>query len=117
MRVSTPLHRARCARSLTVAVQDKERVAAYKAGIKEQLTRAGLIRGQPRASFIHATSSAGSVASPVAGPGPSSLRRHSPLSDSRFPAPYPSARQRQPAGMAALSGHGESRLRVLRREC
>lgn len=115
--MSTPLHRARCARSLTVAVQDKERVAAYKAGIKEQLTRAGLIRGQPRASFIHATSSAGSVASPVAGPGPSSLRRHSPLSDSRFPAPYPSARQRQPAGMAALSGHGESRLRVLRREC
>ncbi|KAF8071856.1 fungal-specific transcription factor domain-containing protein [Lyophyllum atratum] len=34
-------------------MRDKQAVEAYKADIKAQLTRAGLIRGQPRASLIH----------------------------------------------------------------
>ena len=32
-------------------IKDKDKVAEYKAGIKEQLTRAGLIRGQPRTAY------------------------------------------------------------------
>jgi hypothetical protein len=36
------------------SVQDKQSVEAYKADIKAQLTRAGLIRGQPRSSLMHA---------------------------------------------------------------
>ncbi|RDB26190.1 ustiloxin B cluster transcription factor ustR [Hypsizygus marmoreus] len=35
-------------------MRDKQAVEAYKANIKAQLTRAGLIRGQPRSSLIHA---------------------------------------------------------------
>jgi len=35
-------------------------VEAYKAEIKAKLTRAGLIRGQPRSSMIQATSSSSS---------------------------------------------------------
>jgi len=37
-----------------MTVQDKRAVEAYKANIKAQLTRAGLIRGQPRASVLQA---------------------------------------------------------------
>jgi hypothetical protein len=37
------------------SVQDKQAVENYKANIKAQLTRAGLIRGQPRSSLMHAT--------------------------------------------------------------
>lgn len=36
-------------------LQDKQAVEAYKANIKAQLTRAGLIRGQPRSSQTHPT--------------------------------------------------------------
>ncbi|KAH9921883.1 fungal-specific transcription factor domain-containing protein [Fomitopsis serialis] len=87
-------------------MRDKERVAAYKASIKEQLTRAGLIRGQPRANFMQAASSSPAVA----GPGPSSsLRRHSPLGEARFQRPYPSSRSRQHSGMAAMSGSASAR--------
>ncbi|KAL6297861.1 fungal-specific transcription factor domain-containing protein [Sparassis latifolia] len=58
-------------------MRDKERVAAYRAEIKEQLTREGRIRGQPRTTFGH-------LHPPpppppplgVAGPGPSTLRRN-----------------------------------------
>ncbi|THH29929.1 hypothetical protein EUX98_g4257 [Antrodiella citrinella] len=32
-------------------MRDKDKVSEYKAGIKEQLTRAGLIRGQPRTAY------------------------------------------------------------------
>lgn len=32
-------------------MRDREQVAAYKAYVKEQLTRAGLIRGHPRAAY------------------------------------------------------------------
>ncbi|TFY54004.1 hypothetical protein EVJ58_g9120 [Rhodofomes roseus] len=55
-------------------MRDKERVAAYKASIKEQLTRAGLIRGQPRANFMQAASSSPTIA----GAGPSSLHPVTP---------------------------------------
>ncbi|KZT67971.1 hypothetical protein DAEQUDRAFT_368857 [Daedalea quercina L-15889] len=92
-------------------MRDKERVAAYKASIKQQLTLKGLIRGQPRASFMHAAASSPGAAAPaVAGPGPSSLRRHSPLSDSRFSAPYPSPRHRQQhSAVAAIAGPSSAR--------
>lgn len=46
-------------------LQDKRAVEAYKAGIKAKLTRAGLIRGQPRSSIIQATSSSSSSTSTV----------------------------------------------------
>ncbi|EKM58499.1 uncharacterized protein PHACADRAFT_193620 [Phanerochaete carnosa HHB-10118-sp] len=69
-------------------MRDKEKVAEYKASIKAQLTRAGLIRGQPRATYSSLTSSSSALAqSPasssssdrylsgaLAGPGPSTLR-------------------------------------------
>ena len=41
--------------------KDKQAVEAYKADIKAQLTRAGLIRGQPRSSILQATTSSSSV--------------------------------------------------------
>ena len=62
------------------AAQDKERVAEYKANIKAQLTRAGLIRGQPRSVYSTLASSSTSVGQPSGAsssryaPGPSSLR-------------------------------------------
>ena len=57
--------------------QDKEKVAAYKASIKEQLSRMGLIRGQPRQPWHGAGLPASQPPTPgVAGPGPqTSLRR------------------------------------------
>ncbi|KAF9223696.1 hypothetical protein BS17DRAFT_733378 [Gyrodon lividus] len=42
-------------------MRDKQAVEAYKADIKAQLTRAGLIRGQPRSSILQATSSSSTV--------------------------------------------------------
>jgi hypothetical protein len=41
-------------------MRDKRRVEAYKAEIKAKLTRAGLIRGQPRSSIMQANSSSSS---------------------------------------------------------
>lgn len=38
-----------------LAMQDKQAVEAYKANIKAKLTRAGLIRGQPRSALVQAT--------------------------------------------------------------
>lgn len=46
---------------LLTCLQDKRAVEAYKAEIKAKLTRAGLIRGQPRSSIIRATSSSSST--------------------------------------------------------
>ncbi|KAG6334492.1 hypothetical protein ID866_4603 [Astraeus odoratus] len=42
-------------------MRDKQAVEAYKADIKAQLTRAGLIRGQPRSSILQATTASSSV--------------------------------------------------------
>jgi hypothetical protein len=42
-------------------MRDKQAVEVYKADIKAQLTRAGLIRGQPRSSILQATSSSSST--------------------------------------------------------
>ncbi|KAI0789851.1 fungal-specific transcription factor domain-containing protein [Abortiporus biennis] len=44
-------------------MRDKDRVAEYKAAIKEQLTREGLIRGQPRAMYQKANANANSLLS------------------------------------------------------
>ncbi|KAG1750872.1 fungal-specific transcription factor domain-containing protein [Suillus lakei] len=44
-------------------MRDKKAVEDYKAGIKAQLTRAGLIRGQPKSSILQASSAAPSSAS------------------------------------------------------
>ncbi|RPD75011.1 hypothetical protein L226DRAFT_487030 [Lentinus tigrinus ALCF2SS1-7] len=59
-------------------MRDKEKVAAYKASIKEQLSRMGLIRGQPRQPW-HSTGLASSQPSTpgVAGPGPQTTLRRS----------------------------------------
>lgn len=43
--------------------QDKKAVEDYKAGIKAQLTRAGLIRGQPKSSILQASAVASSTSS------------------------------------------------------
>lgn len=64
-------------------MRDKKAVEDYKAGIKAQLTRAGLIRGQPKSSILQATSG-----------GPSST---SASSSSVFPS-------RQFQGSASSSG-------------
>ncbi|KAI8980064.1 fungal-specific transcription factor domain-containing protein [Trametes punicea] len=58
-------------------MRDKEKVAQYKADIKEKLSRMGLIRGQPRQPW-HTNGAAGSQPPTpgIAGPGPqTSLRR------------------------------------------
>ncbi|KAI0701883.1 fungal-specific transcription factor domain-containing protein [Cerioporus squamosus] len=57
-------------------MRDKEKVAAYKASIKEQLSRMGLIRGQPRQPW-HSTGLASSQPPTpgVAGPGPQTRRQ------------------------------------------
>ncbi|KAJ7592928.1 fungal-specific transcription factor domain-containing protein [Mycena floridula] len=47
-------------------MRDKQAVEAYKANIKAQLTRAGLIRGQPRASLIQAQAAETSPPPPTA---------------------------------------------------
>ncbi|OAX42477.1 hypothetical protein K503DRAFT_346650 [Rhizopogon vinicolor AM-OR11-026] len=44
-------------------MRDKQAVEDYKAGIKAQLTRAGLIRGQPKSSILQASAPASSVSS------------------------------------------------------
>lgn len=49
LHISTP-SRSRFAND--VLLQDKKAVDDYKAGIKEQLNRAGLIRGQPRPNLL-----------------------------------------------------------------
>ncbi|OSC98256.1 hypothetical protein PYCCODRAFT_1439438 [Trametes coccinea BRFM310] len=62
-------------------MRDKEKVAAYKADIKEKLSRMGLIRGQPRQPW-HLSASQPSTPG-VAGPGPqTSLRRSASARDS-----------------------------------
>ncbi|KAI0076017.1 hypothetical protein K474DRAFT_1675932 [Panus rudis PR-1116 ss-1] len=70
-------------------MRDKEKVAEYKASIKDQLSRAGLIRGQPRSVYLpHAASTVvPSQASAVAGPGPSttSIRQRNSGGPSDFP--------------------------------
>ncbi|KAG1739188.1 fungal-specific transcription factor domain-containing protein [Suillus paluster] len=48
-------------------MRDKKAVEDYKAGIKAQLTRAGLIRGQPKSSILQA-----SAAAPISSPASSS---------------------------------------------
>ncbi|PSS36747.1 hypothetical protein PHLCEN_2v1378 [Hermanssonia centrifuga] len=95
-------------------MRDKEKVAEYKAEIKAQLTRAGLIRGQPRAIYnalanpsstvTSATTSTTSILprrsssdrfpqSAVAGPGPSTtgLRRSRTNEYNVYPTRYASS--------------------------
>lgn len=57
--------------------QDKQAVEAYKADIKAQLTRAGLIRGQPRSSLLQAQSG-GAAASHTQGRPPAYHRFSDP---------------------------------------
>lgn len=52
-------------------MRDKQAVEAYKAGIKAQLSRAGLIRGQPRCSFVCPSSDP--LIPPQSSPPPSHL--------------------------------------------
>jgi len=75
-------------------MRDKEKVAAYKANIKEQLTRAGLIRGQPRSTYMSPTSS---LPPGVAGPGPSSGRYAQSVEGRYHPTPYPSSSRNRPS--------------------
>lgn len=113
-------------------LQDKEKVAEYKANIKAQLTRAGLIRGQPRSVYASlnassstsvsvpttsssaSSSSADRYAAPgLGGPGPSSLRggrSEGPYASSYANVHgYDSSRFQQPNSvMSAMSGLGAS---------
>ncbi|KAJ3810977.1 fungal-specific transcription factor domain-containing protein [Lentinula aff. lateritia] len=57
-------------------MRDKQAVEAYKADIKAQLTRAGLIRGQPRSSMLQAQAAAAT--------GPMRTR---PMNTHRYSAP------------------------------
>ncbi|KAJ8494774.1 hypothetical protein ONZ51_g2118 [Trametes cubensis] len=60
------------------AQQDKEKVAAYKADIKEKLSRMGLIRGQPRQPWHAGSLSTSQPPTPgIAGPGPRTTLRRS----------------------------------------
>ncbi|KAG2364613.1 fungal-specific transcription factor domain-containing protein [Suillus spraguei] len=62
-------------------MRDKKAVEEYKAGIKAQLTRAGLIRGQPKSSILQASS-----AGPPSAPASSSsvfASRHRPFQGSQ----------------------------------
>ncbi|KAI0822511.1 fungal-specific transcription factor domain-containing protein [Trametes gibbosa] len=68
-------------------MRDKEKVAAYKADIKEQLSRMGLIRGQPRQPW-HAGLTSQPPTPGIAGPGPHSLRRSSSAREYRREAAY-----------------------------
>lgn len=102
------------------ALQDKEKVAEYKANIKAQLTRAGLIRGQPRAVYSTLTSSAAGLAQSsasssssdrflpaLAGPGPSSLRasRSDPYASFAHARSYESSRYHHANNvMSAMTG-------------
>ena len=75
MRVRTCFVMSTLLVSLTIDtyVQDKDKVAEYKAQIKDQLSRAGLIRGQPRAAYLqHANNAVVPTQANAAGPGPSS---------------------------------------------
>ncbi|CCM06635.1 uncharacterized protein FIBRA_08916 [Fibroporia radiculosa] len=76
-------------------MRDKEKVAAYKAHITEDLNRKGLIRGRPRAAYMSPAPLAHPHASAVAGPGPSSAR-FSGARDSPYQRPPPSSRPRPP---------------------
>ncbi len=68
-----------CSSSRLRRAQDKEKVAEYKASIKDQLSRMGLIRGQPRQPWHSAgLSTASQPSTPgVAGPGPQTTLRRS----------------------------------------
>ncbi|KAH9902741.1 fungal-specific transcription factor domain-containing protein [Cubamyces lactineus] len=64
-------------------MRDKEKVAAYKADIKEKLSRMGLIRGQPRQPWHAGSLSTSQPPTPgIAGPGPrTTLRRSASAGD------------------------------------
>ncbi|KAH7913770.1 fungal-specific transcription factor domain-containing protein [Hygrophoropsis aurantiaca] len=62
-------------------MRDKQAVEAYKADIKAQLTRAGLIRGQPRSSILQTTSAATTSSSSVF----SSHTYQRPIAEPRVP--------------------------------
>ncbi|KAH9856610.1 fungal-specific transcription factor domain-containing protein [Lenzites betulinus] len=68
-------------------MRDKEKVAAYKADIKEQLSRMGLIRGQPRQPW-HAGLTSQPPTPGVAGPGPHTVRRSASAREYRREAAY-----------------------------
>ncbi|KAF8632260.1 hypothetical protein AX15_002005 [Amanita polypyramis BW_CC] len=61
-------------------MRDKRAVEKYKAGIKEKLTRAGLIRGQPRTSLVRSRSTVASAQPHSSTPELASLESQ--------PAPY-----------------------------
>ncbi|KAI0768038.1 fungal-specific transcription factor domain-containing protein [Trametes elegans] len=87
-------------------MRDKEKVAAYKADIKEQLSRMGLIRGQPR-QLWHGLPSSSQPSTPgVAGPGPhTTLRRaHSDRQPQRREPGY----RRAPYHLPTLPGGAAS---------
>jgi hypothetical protein len=78
--------------------QDKQAVEDYKADIKAQLTRKGLIRGQPRSSLLQAQAAAGAT-------------RSRPMNPHRYSAPptttTPSSQSNSPSlGLGLDFGFG-----------
>lgn len=65
-------------------LQDKQAVEAYKANIKAQLTRAGLIRGQPRSSLTIPTSQRPLPSHRLSAPAESPLSYDLPNADYAF---------------------------------
>ena len=124
---SAPREKPRAWLTWALGLQDKEKVAEYKANIKAQLTRAGLIRGQPRAIYnsvntsspaalpsysASATASDRYAPSAVAGPGPttSTLRRGRPTDYTLYQHPQrydtPASLSRPSTMMSGLPGLG-----------
>ncbi|KAJ3483891.1 hypothetical protein NLI96_g6000 [Meripilus lineatus] len=90
-------------------MRDKEKVAEYKAAIKEKLTREGLIRGQPRSAYRqHASSNvvpSQQYQTPaVAGPGPNTMRRavSGNSVDYNFRQSYTTQQFQQTAGLMSV---------------
>lgn len=108
-------HPSRCAWH----AQDKEKVAQYKASIKDQLSRMGLIRGQPRQPWHSTGLTNPQVPTPgVAGPGPqTSLRRSMSARETyrREAAPYMTNGSYRVAGLSGSSIPGKPPAPVITR--
>ena len=86
-------------------LQDKEKVAAYRASIKDQLTKAGMIRGQLRPTYMQPAVVPSQRSGIIPGPGPRTLQGQSPRGP-EYAAPswgteqYPST----PGGIHTMPG-------------
>ncbi|KZT02280.1 uncharacterized protein LAESUDRAFT_794224 [Laetiporus sulphureus 93-53] len=85
-------------------MRDKEKVARYRAEIKEFLTRQGKIRGQPRTAYMQRDSPYNAPTTTLS--GPSSVGRYSPLQNPRHTRSLPPSRNQlhTPGGAPSMAG-------------